>query len=365
MTTSTPLISRNALFWLLVSILFGLTLWLLSDMLLPFVIGIALAYLLQPLCNALVRRGMSRTLAAFYILFGFLILTIALILLVAPVLSAQLQQLAAAIPGYIDSARAFIEPRLQAIMSHLSDEQTVKIRDAAQGYAGDVTAALGSVVERLWQGSQAIISFVSVLFITPIVAFYLLRDWTILVAKVDSWLPRAHAEVIRTQVRAIDKTLAGFIRGQATVCFLLGAYYSIALTAMEVKYGFVVGLVAGLLSFIPFVGSTFGLVAATALALLQFDSYTPVAIVVGIFMFAQFMEGNFITPKFVGESVGLHPVWIMFALMAGGSLLGFTGLLLAVPVAAVIGVLTRFGLSRYMASRYYSAGRRTRQVRPL
>lgn len=365
--TTKPLMTRNALFWLAMAFLAGGLLWLLSDALLPFMVGIAIAYLLAPLCDRLEKRGVNRTLAAFLVLALFILLAMSFILLIAPIVGAQVRQLAIAMPDYIEALRAYAEPRLQELLTRLTPEQSQKIRDAVQSYGGDIAGALLSVLERLWQGSRALFGFFSVLFITPIVAFYLLRDWNELVCRVDNWLPRASAETIRAQVKAIDRTLAGFARGQATVCFLLGTYYSVALTLVGVNYGFIIGLVAGLLSFIPFVGSTLGLVTATLLALFQFDSYTPVLIVLGIFLFAQFMEGNFITPKFVGESVGLHPVWIMFALMAGGSLLGFTGLLLAVPVAAVIGVLTRFGLSHYMQSAYYRAGPRShhRRVRPL
>lgn len=364
-----PLLSRTHLFWLGVGFLFVMLVWLLQDALLPFLIGIAIAYLLNPVCEVLYRRGFNRTAATTIILLVFVVITSLLILFITPIIVDQVRQLAAAIPGYVESVRAFIEPQIREIMETLSPEQSQKIQEAAQRYAGNMAGALGTAAEGLWRGSQAVISFFSLLVITPIVAFYMLRDWHQLVAKIDSWLPRAHAETIRQQVREVDRTLSGFVRGQAMVCFLLGVYYSISLSVVGVNYGFVVGVIAGLLSFIPFVGSTFGLVAATALALVQFDSYTPAAIVIGIFMVAQFLEGNVIAPKFIGESVGLHPVWIIFALVAGGSLLGFTGMLLAVPVAAVIGVLGRFIMCKYMESSYYCSmprrAKSTRRVRPL
>lgn len=365
MSVAQPIFTRTALFWLTAALALAGLVLLLSDVLLPFMVGIAIAYLLNPVCEALARHGFNRTAATAIILLAFIVVVVSLLLLITPLLADQMQQLARAIPGWFESARAWLEPKLADLMAQLTDEQSQKIREAAQRYAGNMAEALAGAVESVWRGSQALVSFFSLIVITPVVAFYLLRDWKVLVGKVDSWLPRAQAETIRAQVREIDRTLSGFVRGQAIVCFLLGAYYSIALTIMGVNYGIVVGLVAGLLSFIPFVGSTIGLVSATALALLQFDSYTPVAIVIAVFLFAQFLEGNFITPKFVGESVGLHPVWIMFALMAGGSLLGFTGMLLAVPCAAVIGVLSRFGISRYLQSSYYKAAPRSRKVRPL
>lgn len=358
-------VTRPLVFWLLVALGSALVVWMLSDMLLPFMIGIAIAYLLNPVCLRLQGWGVHRGFAALLVLLLFVVVAVLLISLAAPLLADQIRQLAQALPGAIESARTAIEPKLQMWMSSLSPEQVAKLREAAQQHAGEAAGALSSLAGGLWQGSQAVVDFVSILIITPVVAFYLLRDWLLLVARVDSWLPLAYAPTIRTQLAAIDKTLAGFVRGQAVVCLLLGAYYAIGLALVGVKYGVLVGLLAGFLSFIPFVGSTFGLVVATALAFFQFDTYTQTAIVAGLFMFAQFLEGNFIAPKFIGESVGLHPVWIMFALMAGGSLMGFTGLLLAVPVAAVVGVLTRFALSRYLDSRYYRGAARLRGVRPL
>ena len=203
---------------------------------------------------------------------------------------------------------------------------------------------------------MAFANLISLLVITPVVAFYLLRDWDRLIARIDTWLPRDHAETIRERVREVDRTLAGFLRGQGTVCLILGLFYAIALSIAGLDFGLVVGLVAGLLSFIPYVGAIIGLVLSVGLALLQFDDWLRVAIVAGIFFVGQAVEGNFLTPKLVGESVGLHPVWIIFGLLAGGALFGFVGVLLAVPAAAVIGVGVRFALDRYLQSPYYRGG---------
>ena len=184
-------------------------------------------------------------------------------------------------------------------------------------------------------------------------AFYLLRDWDRIVARIDSWLPRDHAAVIRAQLAEVDRTLAGFARGQASVCLCLAAYYAGGFSLAGLDFGLALGLVAGILSFIPFVGSGVALVGSIGLALLQYDTWLPVALVLGICILGQILEGYLLTPKLVGDRVGLHPVWVIFALLAGGSLFGFLGLLLAVPVAAVLGVLARFGLLRYLASHYY------------
>ncbi|MGH7186923.1 MAG: AI-2E family transporter, partial [Pseudomonadota bacterium] len=205
----------------------------------------------------------------------------------------------------------------------------------------------------LLSGGLALVNILSLLFITPVVTFYLLRDWDRIVKQIDALLPREHAETIREQARLVNETLSGFVRGQATVCFLLGGFYAVALSLAGLDFGLVIGLIAGALSFIPFVGTIFGFVASVGLAFAQFDQWHRIAIVVAIFLVGQFVEGNFLTPKLVGDRVRLHPVWIIFALLAGAALFGFVGLLLAVPVAAVIGVLIRFAVSRYTASPLY------------
>jgi len=359
--------SRHGLFWAGFLVFLAFLVWGLGDVLLPFVLGIAIAYLLNPVVERLSRLKMPRAAAVSLVLLCFALVVLAILALIVPRMVTQLADFAVAVPGYIDRARDYIQPRLHALLSHMSEEDYAKLRDAVSGYAGQAAKAGLSVLAGIWSGGAAVVNVLSLLFITPVVAFYLMRDWPELIRRVDGLLPRKYAAVIREQIGAMDATLAAFIRGQISVCLILASYYSVALTLLGVNFGLVIGLVAGLLSFIPFVGSTFGLVAAVLVALVQFDGYTQAAIVAGVFMFAQFMEGNVISPKLIGESVGLHPVWIIFALMAGGALMGFLGMLIAIPVAAVLGVMVRFAASQYLASSYYGAThtRRTRKLRPL
>jgi len=194
---------------------------------------------------------------------------------------------------------------------------------------------------------------ISLLLITPVVAFYMLRDWDAFVKKVDDLLPKRYKHSIEKQAKEIDCILSSFIRGQLSVCVLLGLFYAVGLYIVGLDLGILVGFLAGIISFIPYVGSIFGFVVSVAIAFAQFDSLMPIAQVVGVFMVGQFIEGNFLTPNLVGESVGLHPVWIMFALLAGGVLLGFLGLMIAVPVAAIIGVLVRHAIENYKQSSLY------------
>ena len=353
-------------FWLLALLAFGGVIWLLSDMLMPFVAGIVIAYLLDPICRRLCSLGLSRGLAAFAVLGSFfLVLGIALAL-VLPVLHEQALQFLSALPGYIELLRAKLAPLLHDVMNRLSDEQFAQLKAAAAQHAEGLSGKIGQVVASIWQGGAALLGVLSLLIITPVVAFYLLRDWPQFTAKVDGWLPLEQAQTIRTQLRAIDATLAGFMRGQLLTCVLLGLGYGIALSLVGLNFGFAIGLTAGLLSFIPYIGSVVGLGAALIVAFIQFGDMAQIGLVLLVFVVGQLLEGNVITPKLVGESVGLHPVWIMFAILAGGSLMGFTGMLLAVPVAATLGVLLRFFISRYLASRYYrGAPRPNRRIRPL
>jgi predicted PurR-regulated permease PerM len=199
-----------------------------------------------------------------------------------------------------------------------------------------------------------LVNLLSLVIVTPIVAFYLLTDWDRMVARLDSWLPRPHVETLRGLAREMDDAMAGFIRGQAVVCLLLGLFYAIGLSLAGLNFGLLIGLAAGILSFIPYVGSFIGFVLSISVAFVQFwPDWVHIAAVAAIFAAGQFIEGNFLSPKLVGNRVGLHPVWLMFALFAFGYLFGFAGLLMAVPLAAAVGVLTRFALRKYLSSPFY------------
>ncbi len=348
MTASRPLRA-----WLAGLLLFLLALWLLADILLPFVAGMALAYLLDPLCDRLERWGCSRTLATVLVTAGMLVALAAVLLLVVPLMRAQIAALVEALPGYLEMLETRLIPRLLRLGERLGVGGAEELRGRAAGEVSQLAGWAGGALLRVLTGGVALVNLLSLVFITPVVTFYLLRDWDRLVARIDTWLPRAHAPLIREQARAIDRTLAGFVRGQATVCLVLAVYNGVGLSLIGLEFGLAVGVLSGLLSFIPFVGTIFGLVASVGLAFAQFDDWWRIGAVAGLFLVGQFLEGNVLSPKLVGSRVGLHPVWVIFALLAGGALLGFVGLLLAVPAAAVIGVLARFALGRYLASRYY------------
>jgi predicted PurR-regulated permease PerM len=345
--------STQIRFWLIGFVVFCLLVWLLSGVLAPFVTGMIIAYLLDPVCQRLQRLGLPRWQATTVLLLLFLFLAILVALIVLPILLTQVTGLLTAAPDYVAKAAARLQPLIAELRHRVSQSNFNEIQKAVSQYAGSAVSWIGAVIGSLWQGGVALIDLLSLVFITPVVAFYMLRDWDHMLGVIDQNLPVAQRNTIRALGVEVNFTLSRFIRGQLIVCLLLGLFYAVALTIVDLNFGLLVGLMTGILSIIPYVGSLVGLVSSVGIAMVQFDDWTMWVVVLGIFLLGQFLEGNFVTPKLVGESVGLHPVWVIFALLAAGSLFGFTGVMLAVPVAAVIGVLCRFTLKRYRASALY------------
>jgi predicted PurR-regulated permease PerM len=341
-------VERRLVWWLIgLGVLFA-ALFLLSGILLPFVLGLAIAYLLDPLADVLERRRVPRWVAAGAITLVSVLAVIAALLLLAPLLQSQLLDFAERIPHYAELIRERAMTLFEAVQERLTAEEISNLRAQIGAFAGqDAVAWLGGLVRGLWGGGVALLNALSVVVITPIVTFYLLRDWDRIVAHVERLVPGAWSDAVSEQAREIDRVLAGFVRGQMTVCALLGIFYGVGLSLIGLDFGLVIGLGTGLISFVPYFGMLVGFVTGIGVALAQFDGWQPVAMVAAVFIVGQFIEGNFISPRLVGEKVGLHPVWMIFALMAGGALFGFLGILLAVPAAAVIGVLVRFWTGRY------------------
>ncbi|MBL8905277.1 MAG: AI-2E family transporter [Rhizobiales bacterium] len=344
-------------FWVIaLAILIG-GLWLFSEILLPFLAGLVLAYFLDPVADALERLGLPRLVATLIIVLVSVVALVVALIVFLPILGEQIAKLAAALPHYVSGLVARFNQLAPEWLKNIFTEPGPEMSGQVGDFAGKLAGWLATLIASVWSGGLALVNLVSLLLVTPVVAFYLLNDWDHMIARVDSWLPRAHAPTIRKLAREINQAMAGFIRGQGTVCLLLGAFYAIALSLAGLSFGMLIGLVTGILSFIPFVGAIFGGVAAIGMAVVQFwPDWIQIGIIAGIFVLGQFIEGNFLSPKLVGDSVGLHPVWLMFALFAFGYLFGFVGLLMAVPLAAAAGVLFRFALAQYLASPLYLAG---------
>ena len=355
-------LERQVTFWVAAFAVLVAMLWLLSGIMLPFVAGLGLAYLLTPLADRLERIGVNRLIAALLIVALMVLAFVLLVLLVAPSLGNQLSSFIQKFPDYA--------ARLQALLSDPPWPWLKKLVGVGEGIRNEKTIAdlvtqgtgwLTAFLRSLWSGGQTLVSLFSLVVVTPVVAFYLVYDWHRMIAAADNWVPLHHRATVRRLAREIDSAIAGFLRGQTAVCLLLGSFYAAALSLTGLNFGLLIGLVSGLITFIPYVGSMTGLVLASGVAVAQFaPEWTPIATVVGIFLAGQFIEGNLLSPKLVGESVGLHPVWLIFALLALGYLFGFLGLLVAVPLAATIGVLVRFALGRYRESSIYTGKQRRR-----
>jgi predicted PurR-regulated permease PerM len=340
-------------FWLIAFVLFVAILWLLKPVLLPFVTGGAVAYFLAPVVDRLERRKVPRWLGALCVLLGFIVAMALVVVLILPLLERQIGAFINAVPGYVERIRAHYIPWLQDWLASFDPGDVDKLRDAASQSAGEAASWAVKLLRQIVSGGIAVIDVVALMIVTPVVAFYALRDWPSLTTVIDSLLPRQHYDIIRGQLAEIDSTLSGFIRGQALVCLALGTVYTVGLSIVGLHYGAAIGVTAGLLSFIPYVGTIFGWGASLLLAFAQFDDWGHIGGVIGVFVLGHILEAYILTPRLVGHRVGLHPVWIMFALIAGAKLMGFTGVLIAVPTAAVIGVLTRFAIQQYRNSGYY------------
>ena len=355
----------KVLFWFAAAIVFVAFLYLVRGILLPFVLGLAIAYAFDPLADRLERWRVPRGVASALILAGVFAAAAAALVLLVPLLQEQLVLLAKQIPELVAWVRMQTADLVEALRGQIAAQDVAQLQAAAKGYVGDVVSWLGTFVSGLWSGGLAFVNLVSLVIVTPVVAFYLLRDWDVLLARLDGWLPRKAAPTIRAQAAEIDRLISEYVRGVVSVCLILAVFYGALLTLAGLDYGLVIGIFAGLISFIPFVGAILGFVISVALALYQFSEWLPVALVAGIFVAGQLLESNIITPRLVGDRIGLHPVWVLFALFAGGILFGFVGVLLAVPAAAAIGVLVRFALDRYLESAIYlGAKKRSRGSRP-
>ena len=341
--------------WMIALLGLVLCLYLFRGILLPFVAGMALAYLLDPVADGFEKLGMNRMLATVSVLMLFVLLFFLLLVLIVPTLAHQMAGFAEDFPGYIASLQELVSTvSVDLLPKFLHDFDASSLQNNIKDLVGQGASWVGQLIKSLWNGGQALIDMIALVVITPVVAFYLLYDWDRMVAKIDQWLPRDHRDTIRRLASQIDESVSGFVRGQIMVGMILGIFYALSLSLLGLNFGLLIGLGAGVISFIPYVGATLGLVVSGGVAIVQFwPEPLPILTALGIFAVGQFVEGNILQPRLVGERVGLHPVWLMFALLAFGSLYGFVGMLIAVPAAAAVGVIVRYALSQYLLSPLY------------
>lgn len=337
-------------YWGIAGALLVAFVWLMGNTLLPFIVGAAIAYLLDPLADRLEARGFSRVAATAMITSLAVILIVLVVLIAVPVVLGQIEGLIAAAPGLVADLREFLTTRFPALF-----DETSGIRRLLAGMEESIKTGGVALAQALLSQSLAVVDFVLLVVLSPVIAFYLLLDWDRMIANIDALIPREHVQVVRRLAAESDDVLSGFVRGQLLVGLILGTFYAVALGLIGLPFGVVIGFFAGIISFIPFVGSILGGLVSVGVALFHFwGAWGMVVAVALVFIIGQAAEGNVLTPKMVGEKVGLHPVALIFALSAFGALFGFPGLLIAVPVSAVFGVLLRFGIGQYKSGRLYA-----------
>ena len=340
----------QAKYWGVAAVVLLLVLWLMGDVILPFVVGGAIAYFLDPIADRLERAGASRAVATAVIAIIMTLVFVTLILAVIPTLISQVTQLVNVAPEYADRIQAYLLSQFPELA-----DRTSTMRQTLASIGEGIQARGAELANTLITSAFSLIGWIVFLVVVPVVAVYLLLDWDRMIARVDAMVPLEHAPTVRRLAREVDEVLAAFVRGQLSVCLVLGTFYAVALAAAGLQFGLVVGAIAGAITFIPYVGALLGGALALGLALFQFwGDWWSIGLVAGIFALGQFLEGNVITPRLVGNSVGLHPVWLLLALSAFGALFGFVGLLVAVPVAAIIGVVIRFLVAQYQQSSLYT-----------
>lgn len=340
-------------FWGAAMALFIAFIWIFKSVLTPFVLGIVIAYLLNPLVKRFATTGIKRTTSTILILLIFFLITTGLIIFMAPIIAKESKDLITALPTYMDQIFALIAPYKDWIQANIGENYVTDAKTFLKENISKILSVSGGIAGGIAAGGQAFLGALTTMVLAPLVAFFMMKEWPAITDWVEGLIPRHHEKTIMDLIHQIDLKLAGFIRGQLTIAVMLGIIYAVALTVAGLNYGFLIGLAAGFLSIIPLVGSTLGLVVSVAVAWFQAGDVEYVGVIAAIFIIGQLIEGNILSPKLLGDSVGLHPLWILFSLMAGASLFGILGMLLAVPVAAVIGVLLGFAINQYKASALY------------
>jgi predicted PurR-regulated permease PerM len=339
--------------WIVGAALFITAIYLVKGILFPFMAALLVAYAMTPAVRRMEKLGLSRSLATAIMIVGFCIAIASLLFVAVPFIQTELTNLAKQVPQYGQRIWSVVGPITEELSLYVDPSDMARLRDTASGYLADVVSWGIRLIAGILTSTLAIANLISLIVVTPVVAFYVLRDWNRMTNTVDGWLPRKHAQIIRNVLKDINNTIGGFAKGQATVCVALAIYYMTMLTIVDLDFSITVGLVIGLISFVPYVGAFVGFLLSIGIALAQFSDWWSIGLVAAVFFVGQIIEGYLLVPNLVGDRIGLHPVWVIFAVLAGGVIYGFVGILIALPVAAALGVLFRYGLSYYKQSPYY------------
>jgi predicted PurR-regulated permease PerM len=344
--------------WGLMLLAFLGFLYLLSDMLLPFFLAALLSYLLHPLVTSMGKIGLGRGAASILIMLSLLLLVSIATLFIMPIIIDQLHALIEHIPSLVAWFKESLGPKMHSLTSIITDEQVGKIAHVNKDVTTPLLGISKTVASNLVQSGRSILGAMGTMVITPIIAIYMLKDWPLILQSIEKLIPRKYHPIVVEQCKAVDRTLSRYIRGQLNASLVLGLFYGTALGLCRLQYGFTIGFLAGFLSFIPYFSLLVGTVCAGILAYIQFGLTLWFWIVIGIFLVGQIIEGNVVAPRLVGDKIGVHPLWMIFAVLAGGALFGFTGILIAVPTAAIIRVLGHFTITQYLGSDTYRSNAR-------
>ena len=345
--------------WLLIAVIAGWLLWLLAPILTPFVFAAMLGWLGDPLVDRLERRGWSRLLGVVLVFCAMTLLVIVALVLLVPMIERQIVTLVESLPRYRDWFIGTVLPWLEdktgfELLAWFDPGTIFQLIREHWERAGGIAANVIGYVSR---SGFLLIAWIANVVLIPVLTFYFLRDWDLLVERIAALVPRDHIGTVRRLARESDGVLGAFLRGQFAVMLTLGVLYALGLWAVGLDLGLLIGFIAGLVSFVPYLGPATGVVLGVIAALVQFGDWQHVALVLGVFGLGQLIESYWLTPKLVGDKIGLHPVAVIFAIMAGGQLFGFLGVLLALPVAAVANVMLRYAHERYRHSSLYAGDR--------
>lgn len=342
--------------WMAILTIFVLFLRAVEPILLPFVLGMCVAYLMDPLVRRLQRYGMGRTSATAIITVALFTTIVALFIWLSPIAYNQLADLLNRAPGMLRdvevNGRIWAAPLLQKLNAISGAGPNAIPADTNEIIQRGLRGA-SQLTKGIFTSGAALMNVIALLLITPVVCFYLIRDWPGVVRRMNDMLPRAYADTIREQILEINRTLASYVRGQLTVMIILSVFYIFCFMIIGLNYALVLGLVAGCIVIIPYIGSAISVVMGLIVAYGQYEVSTAFWFVVAVYAAGQVLESQILTPKIIGDRVGLHPLWMLFGMLSGAVLLGFVGVLLAVPLTAVIGVLVKFAVRRYLESGLY------------
>ena len=336
-------VARPGLFWIAISTTAIVALVLLRQILLPFAVGMASAYLLVPAVDRLERLGINRALAAVAVVLTLVVGLVGLMLVILPALVGEIRFFLEAFPRYLAHLQALVAETSRPWLEKIMGEE-IRIEHSSAEIAQTMASTwLDDVLHSLWSGGQVLVSILSLLVVVPIVAIYLLVDWDRMIATVDGWLPPEHREDVRALGREIHDTVAGFVRGQIVICLILALFYATALKTIGLNHAVIIGLTAGMISFVPYLGAGTGFVIAMCVAIVQFwPDWVLLGFVGGVFLVGESLADYVLSPRIIGSRVKLHPVLLMLSLFTFGYLFGFLGLLIAIPLAASLGVILRF-----------------------